>query len=143
MALVSRACAFRIVMCAQSAAGARPVAAVRWWRDMALLKNETIQRQCCLTLGRPAIFIDAILRSRECNDTLVSVGIFAHSLAEPRLHNPRVYIPKPRLTLLGRPFAKLFFAKCCCVTFRESFLSRKFLVIRYVLFRKVKSNKSP
>ena len=35
---------------------------------------ETIQRQCCITLGRPAIFIDAILRSRECNDTRTCVS---------------------------------------------------------------------
>ena len=116
-------------MCAQSAAGARRVAAVKWWRDRALLKNEMIQRQCCLTLGRPAIFIDAILCSRECNDTLVSVGIFAHSLAEPRLHNPRVYIDTQATPNFARsPFRETFFRE---MLLRD--VSRKFLVIRYIM----------
>ena len=66
-------------------------------------------------------------------------------LTEPRLLNPRVSLPKSRPTLPGRrSFAKVFIAKCCCLTFRESFLSRKLLVIRYdpVKSPKLYTNKS-
>ena len=93
---------------------------------MALLKNETIQRQCCLILGRPAIFIDAILLSRECNDTLLSVGIFAHSLAEPRLHNPRVRVDTQATPHFARsPFRETFFRE---MLLRD--VSRKFFVAK-------------
>ena len=70
--------------------------------------------------------------------------MFACSLEEPRLLSlrgareglvARAWITKPRPTMLGRlSFAKHFFAKCCCVTFHESVLSRKFLVIRYIIY---------
>ena len=93
---------------------------------MALLKNETIQRQCCLTLGGSAIFIDAILLSLECNDTLVSVGIFAHSLAEPRLYNPRVRVDTQATPHFARsPFRETFFRE---MLLRD--VSRKFFVAK-------------
>ena len=75
------------------------------------------------------------MRSRECNDTRPSVGMFARSLEEPRLLSLRgareglvahAWITKPRPTMLGHPsFAKLFFRE---MLLRD--VSRKFFVAK-------------